>query len=453
MVLDIKLFRRTDIEDLRESQRRRGRDPKIIDDIVELDQKFRDEKSKLDKLRGDLNTASKAIGKAKKARQDATEHVEAAKLLKQEIAAQVDFVNECENTRNMVLNSVGNIVDEKAVVDRDNLAEDLVVRTHEVEREEEEEFVKLSHVDLLYRLDWADYDRGTKVAGERGYFLKGVGMRMNQALSFLGTQFLSNKEYTPMYTPFFVRPNMMACTAQLEDFEEQLYSVKPAEQGLEGKFLIATSEQPISCYHQSEWMDADFPVRYCGFSTNFRKEVGSHGRDTLGIFRVHQFDKVEQFVITHPDKDVAGSSDEELERMIHVAEEFWDRLEVPYRVVNIAPHDLNNAAAIKYDLEAFFPASGEYREMVSCSNCTDYQSRSLQIRYGASKTNNETKYVHMLNSTLVATTRAICCIVENYQTKDGVKIPKYLQPCLLDKDGNPITFVPFVRDENYKPRK
>lgn len=191
-------------------------------------------------------------------------------------------------------------------------------------------------------------------------------------------------------------------------------------------YLIATSEQPISAYHRGEWVpEPELPLQYAGISTCFRKEAGAAGRDMWGIFRVHQFEKVEQFVLCKPE-----ASWEKHEEMIGIAEEFYKSLELPYRVVNIVSGALNNAAAKKYDLEAWFPGYGTYRELVSCSNCTDYQARALGVRCGATKKTGAkaTPYVHMLNATLCATERTMCCIVENYQTEKGVRVPAVLQP-------------------------
>lgn len=193
----------------------------------------------------------------------------------------------------------------------------------------------------------------------------------------------------------------------------------------ENYYLIATSEQPISAMYSGESMDPkELPIRYAGISTCFRKEAGSAGRDNWGIFRVHQFEKVEQFIITTEEE-----SWNELDKMINISEEFYQALNLPYRVVSIVSGALNDAAAKKYDLEAWFPGYNDYRELVSCSNCTDYQSRNLEVRLGQKKMNdNEKKYVHMLNGTLCATERTLCCILENYQTEEGLKVPEVLRP-------------------------
>jgi len=230
----------------------------------------------------------------------------------------------------------------------------------------------------------------------------------------------------------------MAKTAQLEQFDEELYKVVDGE-AINDKYLIATSEQPISAFHANEWLvSKDLPIKYAGFSTCYRREAGSHGRDAWGIFRVHQFEKVEQFLLTDPEKSWEAFDD-----MIGISEEFYKSLQVPYRVVAIVSGALNNAAAKKFDLEAWFPFQGEYKELVSCSNCSDYQSRALEIRYGAKQqTEIRKKYVHALNSTLCATERALCCLLENFQTEDGFKVPEPLRKYL---PGAP-DFIPFTKE-------
>lgn len=270
----------------------------------------------------------------------------------------------------------------------------------------------LSHHDVLACLDGYDPVRGVKVVGHRGYFLKQWGVFLNQALINYGLEFLASKAYTPLQTPQFMLKEMMAKTAQLEQFDEELYKVIDGDSE---KYLIATSEQPISAMHAGEWLTAkDLPIKYAGFSSCFRREAGAHGKDAWGIFRVHQFEKIEQFIITDPE-----SSWKTFDEMIEYSEEFYKSLGVPYRVVEIVSGALNNAAAKKYDLEAWFPFQGEYKELVSCSNCTDYQSRALEIRFGnKSQTDNIKKYVHCLNSTLCATERALCCLLENFQTEE-----------------------------------
>jgi seryl-tRNA synthetase len=309
--------------------------------------------------------------------------------------------------------------------------------------EERHEEKLYNHVDLIEMLGIADVDKGTGVAGNRGYYLKGAGVLLNQALINFGLAFLVKRGFTPLQTPFFMKQDVMAECAQLAQFDEELYKV--SGEG-DDKYLIATSEQPLCAYHRGDWMDAkSLPIRYAGYSTCFRKEAGSHGRDTLGIFRVHQFEKVEQFVLTSPLEDESWKMHEE---MLQNSEEFYQALGLPYRVVAIVSGALNDAAAKKYDLEAWFPASKAYRELVSCSNCTDFQSRRLEIRYGIKKLGDQNKqYVHLLNSTLSATERTLCCLLETHQTPEGVKVPECLQPMVG------MDFIPVVKKKEEPVKK
>ncbi|KAI3688485.1 hypothetical protein L2E82_46093 [Cichorium intybus] len=325
---------------------------------------------------------------------------------------------------------VGNLVHDSVPVSNDE-ANNAVVRTWGEKRTEP----KLkNHVELVELLGIADLKRGANVAGGRGFYLKGDGVRLNQALINFGLDFLEKRGYTSLQTPFFMRKDIMGKCAQLAQFDEELYKV--TGEG-DDKYLIATAEQPLCAYHIDDWIHpTQLPLRYAGYSSCFRKEAGSHGRDTLGIFRVHQFEKVEQFCITTPN---ANDSWDMHEEMIKNSEEFYQMLKLPYHIVSIVSGALNDAAAKKYDLEAWFPASSTYRELVSCSNCTDYQSRKLEIRFGQKKSNEQTKqYCHLLNSTLTATERTMCCILENYQREDGVEVPQVLQPFMGGK-----TFMPF----------
>ena len=242
---------------------------------------------------------------------------------------------------------------------------------------------------------------------------------------------------------------VMAGIAQLEDFDEQLYKVSGKTDDPEGsseKYLIATSEQPLCGYHRNEWVDEKPPPRrYCGVSTCFRKEAGSSGKDIRGIFRVHQFEKIEQFCITADDFELSSA---EQMKMRLAAEEFYQSLGIAYRVVCLVSSELNDAAVKKYDLEGWFPGQNTYRELVSCSNCTDYQARGVGTRCGQKKTGEKGKndltarasYCHLLNSTLCATGRVICCLLETGQTEEGVKIPDVLVPYM-----GGIDFLPYVR--------
>ena len=259
--------------------------------------------------------------------------------------------------------------------------------------------------------------KSSQLAGHRAYFLIGDIMKLQLALINYSMDYLMNNGFIPVSPPPFLKKNIMSKTAQLSDFEDQLYKIENQD-----AYLIATSEQPISAIHYNDILNKnDLPKKYCGLSPCFRKEAGARGKDVTGIFRVHYFDKIEIFCITNPD-----DSWNEFENIIKIVEKFYQSLNIPYRIVNIVSGGLNNAAAKKYDLEGLFPNTNRYRELVSCSNCTDFQSRKLNIKY-ANNLNKKNKYVHMLNSTLCATTRMISCILENYQEQNGIRIPSVLR--------------------------
>ena len=278
-----------------------------------------------------------------------------------------------------------------------------------------------SHTELLESLDMADIERAGKIAGSRFYFLKNEGTLLDMALQQYAMGVLVREGYIPVLPPNMMRRAPYEGVTDLGDFEDVMYKIEG-----EDLYLIATSEHPMASMYMNEIVPADsLPIRMAGVSPCYRKEAGSHGKDTKGIFRVHQFNKIEQFVLTEPD-----DSWRELERLIEIAEKIFQGLELPYRVVNVCTGDMGTVAAKKYDLEVWMPVQGRYREAASCSNCTEYQSRRLMIRYG-NEGEKPSGYVHTLNCTAVATTRAIVAIMENNQQKDGsVLIPKVLQPYL-----------------------
>jgi len=358
--------------------------------------------------------------------------------------------------RDAALSNIGNLLHSSCIVSNDE-ANNGVERTWgdcSARR-------RYSHVDLIHMIDGMDGERGAVVSGARGYYLTGAAVFLEQACVQLALRMLLEKDYKPLYTPFFMRKEIMQEVAQLSQFDDELYKVigKGSEKGddasVDEKYLIATSEQPIAAYHRDEWIpEAALPIKYAGLSTCFRQEVGSHGRDTRGIFRVHQFEKVEQFVLTSPHDNTSW---EMMTEMIDNAERFCQALEIPYRVVNIVSGELNNAAAKKLDLEAWFSGGGAFRELVSCSNCTDYQSRRLRVRYGQTKKmGDKVDYVHMLNATMCATTRVICAILETHQTETGVSVPEVLRPFMPKKYQEEIPFVkaaPIDQEETKKSKK
>lgn len=386
--------------------------------------------------------------------------------------------------RDKLLNTIGNIVDDKVPISDNEDKDNKLIQLKEIIPLNDEEFTQIvndkgggkpdkdklkQHDELLWMIGGYERKHGAKVAGNKGYYLMGPAVSLQMALQNYGVHFLQNRDnlnnididqkdddinakdttrnFIPIYPPFFMNKDIMGKTAQLEDYDETLYhvignNVDDDKQDTKEKYLIATSEQPLSALHCDEALtDKDLPIRYCGISTCFRKEAGA-GKDFCGIFRVHQFEKIEQFVYCKPNE-----SWDIFDELVGNAKEFYDTLGIGYKIVNIVSGHLNNAAARKYDLEGWFPGLKRHRELVSASNCTDYQARAMETRYGAmrKKTKDGRKgrkeYVHMLNATLVATTRTICAILENYQTNKGIVVPKVLRPYM-----NGIDFIPFIND-------
>eukprot|EP01094_Clydonella_sp_ATCC50884_P009780 TRINITY_DN1930_c0_g1_i1.p1 TRINITY_DN1930_c0_g1~~TRINITY_DN1930_c0_g1_i1.p1 ORF type:complete len:451 (+),score=176.05 TRINITY_DN1930_c0_g1_i1:39-1391(+) len=425
MSLDIGLFRADkggNPDLVRESQRRRGHSVEIVDEVIALDTEWRRVQGDISVAKGAVNAVNKKIGLKKKAKEEVPQE-----LLdeKEAAAAEVPRIEarskELEALRNGKLWTIGNLVHDSVPVAPDEKANEVVKTVGEAKVPAQ----CYTHKDLIHMIGGIEAERGTEVAGHSGYFLRGAGVELNMALIRYGMDFLLDRAYVPLQPPFFMKKEVMSETAQLSQFDEELYKVSGNHD--EELYLIATSEQPISAMHRGEWMHPkELPIKYAGWSSCFRKEAGQHGRETWGLYRVHQFDKVEQFCIVEP-----STSWQVFDEMIASAEDFYQSLGLPYQIVAIASGGLNNAASKKLDLEAWFPSFNEYKELVSCSNCTDYQSRRLEVRLrtpGGDK--KEKTYVHMLNSTLTATGRTICCLLENFQTEEGIVIPEVLRPYL-----------------------
>ncbi|ORX91470.1 hypothetical protein BCR34DRAFT_581444 [Clohesyomyces aquaticus] len=429
-------------EKIRESQRKRFAPVEVVDEVISDFEDHRKTQYAATQIGSQINALQKQIGAKKKAKESADDLLKEMSDLKEAKKKKEDEAAEKLVKLHIKVKSIGNYVHESVPVS-DNEDNNTVERKWAPEGVTVQENKEgIPHHGVLAKLAGYDPERGTKIVGHRGYCLTGYGLFLNMALINYGLEFLFNKGYTPNQPPFFMLRDQMAKTAQLSDFDEELYKVTESKDNPQtDKYLIATSEQPISALHSEEWLgEKDLPIKYAGYSTNFRKEAGSHGKDAWGIFRIHQFEKVEQFLITKPEK-----SWEAFETMIATSEEFYQSLGVPYRVVGIVSGALNNAASKKLDLEAWFPVTGggEYKELVSCSNCTDYQTRELEIRFGVKKqTATRKDYVHALNGTLCATERTLCCLLENFQTPEGFNVPKVLQKYI---PGQP-EFLPFVAE-------
>ncbi|KAI9818574.1 MAG: Cytosolic seryl-tRNA synthetase [Pycnora praestabilis] len=412
-----------DANKIRESQRRRYASEEAVDEVIALYEDARKTKYEASQYGSKINAVQKEVGLKKRAKEDAGDLLQKKADLEKEKKVVEDFAVEKEAALQKKIKTIGNFV-HSSVPTSNNEDDNALIRKWTPEGVRVEKQDCLSHHEVLTRLDGYDSDRGVKIVGHRGYCLTGYGLFLNLALVNYGLEFLWRKGYKPNQPPHFILRDYMAKTAQLEQFDEELYKVTDDGEKQTDKYLIATSEQPLSALHDSEWLqEKELPIKYAGYSTCYRKEAGSHGKDAWGIFRVHQFEKIEQFILTKPD-----DSWKTFDEMIGISEKFYQSLGLPYQVVAIVSGALNNAASKKYDLEAWFPFQGEYKELVSCSNCTDYQSRALEIRFGTkTQTDIKKKYVHALNSTLCATERALCCILENYQTENGINVPEVLR--------------------------
>ncbi len=416
-MLDIELFRKS-FEKIISSEKRRFKDLINAEKVLEFDIKWRNTLQELQDLRKERNAISIKIGQFRKAKEfeKADEAIKSSKDTKQKIEAlerdEIEFLEQREKYRY----GVGNILHESVPSGETEEFNEILRTFGDLPQFN---FKPLSHVDLIKEIDGADTKKASEVVGSRFFYLKGDTVLLNLALLRFALEKLTSKDFIPMWTPFFTKHKIMKAAAELADFEDQLYKIQD-----EDLYMIATSEQTLAAYHYDEIIDpSTLPIKYAGLSSCFRREAGSHGKDTLGIFRVHRFEKVEQFIFCSPE-----NSWRYFEELIANSEEIYKELNLPYRIVNIASGELNDNASKKYDLEAWFPSSETYRELVSCSNCLDYQARKLKIRMGKVGSQQSKEILHTLNSTAIATERTICCILENYQNEDhSITIPETLQ--------------------------
>ena len=418
-MLDIKLFRE-EPEVIFESEKKRFRETTNAEKVIEYDNLWREGLKRLNDLRSEKNKLSKSFKQAKKDG-NIQEVVEKSKAVANEIKELEPKIEEYEQLRDEYRYKVGNIIDDEVPVS-DTEDDNVIVKKEGTIPSFD--FTPLNHVDLIEKIDGADTETASSIAGSRFYYLKQDILFMNLALIQFALNELTSKGYTPLQTPFFIKSQVAEETSELGEFEETLYKVEN-----EDLYLIATAEQTLAALHRDEIIDAeDLPLRYCALSTCFRKEAGSHGKDTLGIFRVKKKKKVEQFIYSTPEESV-----NEHKKLLEVTEDIYKKLGLSYRIVSIVSSALNDNASIKYDLEAWFPGSETYRELVSCTNCKDYQARKIKTRVGKAGA-SDSKMLHTLNSTAIATERTMCCILENYQQEDGsIKVPEVLVPYMNGK--------------------
>lgn len=401
---------------MRASQRARGEDVALVDALLSADERRRSSGVRFDELRAEQKSLGKLIPKASP--EEKAELLKRAEQLKADVKAADAESGAADAETQELLLRLGNLVHPDVPVGGE---EDFVtLETHGTIRDfGAEGFEPKDHLELGQLLGAIDVERGAKVSGSRFYFLTGVGALLELALVNAAIAQATAAGFTPMLTPALVRPQSMAGTGFLGQAAQDVYHLDKDD-----LYLVGTSEVPLAAYHMDEIIDADrLPLRYAGFSPCFRREAGSHGKDTKGIFRVHQFDKVEMFSYVTPE-----DSEAEHQRLLAWEKQWLASLELPFRVIDVATGDLGASAARKFDCEAWIPTQGKYRELTSTSDCTEFQSRRLSIRYREGK---QVRPLATLNGTLCAVPRTIVAILENHQQADGsVYVPEVLRPYL-----------------------
>jgi seryl-tRNA synthetase len=414
--MDIKLVRENPDAVVSSLERRGALDRiPLVSEAAKADSDWRKCKTEVDRLRHRQNELTAEVAALKKKGEPIDDKLREVKDIPQRIKDLEAKSSEASTKLNTALLRIPNVLHESVPTGKDE-TESVTVRTWG--KHPDFGFEPKDHIDLLTALEMVDMERGAKVAGARFFFMKGDAVKLQHAIMQFALDFLRGKGYTAVEPPFMLNRESYEGVVNLEDFGPVIYKIEG-----EDLHLIATSEHPLVSMHLGEILDASrLPLRYCGFSPCFRVEAGAHGKDTKGIFRVHQFYKVEQVVFSKPDQSWKIH-----EELIGNAEAIYQALGIPYRVVALCSGDTGFMSAKTYDLEAWLPGQGKYREMASASNITDYQSRRLRIRY-REKQSDPTVLVHTLNSTAVVT-RTLVAMVENFQQKDGsVRIPKALAP-------------------------
>lgn len=383
-------------------------------ELLDLDKKRRDLIIETQNLRHRKNTLSQSIAKKKKNQESVNKELDEMKNVGEMMHSLEGEKSRVEKRYSELIYSIPNILDE-SVPTGDSEKDNIVIRMHD---DYIKSGFKSDHVNLANSLGLIDMERAAKISGARFYFLKSELVKMNQALINYALDFLAEHNYQLIQPPFMLRNDAIKGSIIMEDFKDVIYKIEN-----EDLFLIGTSEHAMASMHMDEILDSrKLPLRYASISPCFRKEAGAHGKDMKGIFRVHQFEKVEQFVISN-----SLNSFDEQERMLNITERFYQNLEIPFRVVLLCSADTGKVSSKTYDIEAWMPGQNQYREIGSCSNCIDFQSRRLSIRH-REKVTEETQLVHTLNSTLVATERTMVAILENYQTNNRtVIVPNVLR--------------------------
>ena len=395
-----------------------------LNELIDLDKKRRELIVELQEFKHKKNILATSIAQKKKEK-DTTNSVNSEISKMKEISNRITELEEEQDSVQgkfrYLMMSIPNLLHESVPLGSGE-AENVIIKEQRNKRTKST-MAPRDHIDIATSLDLIDLERAAKVSGARFYFLKNDLVKMNQALLQFGLDYLSNSGYTLVQPPYMIRKEAMEGAVILGDFEQVIYKVEG-----EDLYMIGTSEHAMVSMHMDEILEITrLPLRYACVSPCFRKEAGAHGRDMKGIFRVHQFEKVEQVIFSRPE-----DSWRQHEKMLELTEQFYEHLGLPIRTILLCSADLGKISAKTYDIEAWFPGQSSYREIVSCSNCLDYQARRLRIRY-RENVNEETKLVHTLNSTLIATERTMVSIIENYQTDEGtVEVPEILRKYMGD---------------------
>ncbi len=419
-MLDIKLIR--DNSEIVKQNLKKRNDPvkmKILDELLKVDKKWRELQTEMNQLRQKRNQISLEISKLKKAGKSVKTKLINAKKVDLIIEKNQGILLELETKEKHFLMTIPNILHESVPLGKDDTYNVEVRKWGEVPKFD---FQPQDHLTILHNLNLIDVDRGAKVAGERFYYLKGDLVLLDMALQKFALDVLRKKDFTIISPPLMIRRKPYEGVIDLSDFEQVTYKIEN-----EDAYLIATSEHPMGAMFADEILDSSkFPLMFAGISPCFRKEVGSHGKYTRGLFRMHHFNKIEQFIFCLPEQ--SWKLHEEIQRN---AELLYQSLGLHYRVVNVCTGDIGTIAAKKYDTEVWM-ADGQFREVGSNSNCTDYQARRLQIRFKEGEGKPVKGFVHTLNNTALATSRTMIAIIEQFQQKDGtVAIPKVLRPYMF----------------------
>jgi seryl-tRNA synthetase len=423
-MLDIKLIRENP-ELVKNNLAKRGNPEttQMLEDLIAVDKEWRFNLTKLNELRHQRKQVTIEIAKLKKAAKEADSEVERAQDIDEKITHLEKQVTQQEQKTHGYLMQLPNLLDESVPLGKDS-NDNVQVKTWGTIPKFN--FPIKNHIDLALDLDQIDMERAGKISGARFFYLKNQVAQLDMALMSFAIEELTKSGYTPIIPPYLMKREAYEGVTSLGDFADVLYKVEN-----EDLYLIATSEHPMAAMYMNEVLkELDMPLKLAGISTCFRKEAGAHGKDTRGIFRTHQFNKIEQFIFCKPEDSTRLH-----EELLQNAEELLQKLELPYRVVNVCTGDIGTVAAKKYDIEAWMPAQNGYREVVSCSNCTDYQGRRLGIRYREKEGAPPKGFVHTLNSTAVATGRTIVAILENNQQEDGtINIPSALRKYMGNRE-------------------